>query len=76
MHPAESRELIDRLLAHATQERYVYRHTWELGDLVLWDNTGTMHRVRPYDASRGRLLHRFTLEGIEPVTSAARLSPA
>lgn len=69
MHPVESRALLDRLMRHATQDKYVYRHEWQMGDLVLWDNTGTMHRVRPYDADSGRQLHRFTLNGEEPVTA-------
>ena len=41
-----------------------------MGDLVLWDNTGTMHRVRDYDKTAGRLLHRTTLLGEEPVDPA------
>jgi alpha-ketoglutarate-dependent taurine dioxygenase len=71
MHVAESYELLQRLLVHATQDKYVYRHEWEMGDLVMWDNTGTMHRVRPFDLSAGRLMHRFTLEGYEPVRAPA-----
>ena len=71
LHPADSRALLNRLIAHATQEQYVYRHEWRMGDLLMWDNTGTMHRVRPYDANCGRVLHRFTLNGEEPVTAAA-----
>jgi alpha-ketoglutarate-dependent taurine dioxygenase len=71
MHPAESRELLDRLFAHATQDKYVYRHQWRMNDLLMWDNTGTMHRVRPYDADSGRRLHRFTLNGVEPIAAAA-----
>jgi len=39
--------------------------------MVMWDNTGTMHRVRPYPADSGRLLHRFTLNGEEPIRAAA-----
>jgi len=71
MHPADSRALLDRLFAHATQDEYVYHHHWQMGDLLIWDNTGTMHRVRPYDPSSGRLLHRFTLNGEEPITACA-----
>ena len=71
MHPSDSRALLDRLMRHATQPQYVYRHQWRMGDLLIWDNTGTMHRVRPYDEASGRRLHRFTLNGEEPVTAAA-----
>ena len=70
MHPADSRALLDRLMAHATQQQFVYRHQWRMGDLLIWDNTGTMHRVRPYDANCGRELHRFTLNGEEPIMAA------
>jgi alpha-ketoglutarate-dependent taurine dioxygenase len=69
MHPAESHDLLQRLMAHATQDKYVYRHKWQLGDLVIWDNTGAMHRVEPFDRESGREFHRCTLNGEEPVTA-------
>ncbi len=61
----EGRLLLCRLLEWATQPQFVYTHAWSIGDLVVWDNTGTMHRVLPYDFNAGRLLHRTTLEGEE-----------
>lgn len=70
MHPAESHALLTRLMGWATQAQYVYRHEWRMGDMLIWDNTGTMHRVLPYDVSCGRRLHRFTLNGEEPVAAA------
>jgi alpha-ketoglutarate-dependent taurine dioxygenase len=70
MHPAESHDLLQRLMAHATQDKYVYRHKWQLGDLVIWDNTGAMHRVLPFDKESGREFHRCTLNGEEPITAA------
>ena len=60
-----SEELLVRLRDWATQERFCYRHTWSLGDMVIWDNTGTMHRALPYDHTSGRLMHRTKLEGEE-----------
>lgn len=71
MHPAESRDLLTRLMHHATQPQYVYRHKWKMGDLLMWDNTGTMHRVLPFDEASGRRLHRFTLNGEEQITAVA-----
>ncbi|MFM5930371.1 MAG: TauD/TfdA dioxygenase family protein [Novosphingobium sp.] len=71
MHPAESHDLLSRLMTHATQPKYVYRHSWQMGDLLIWDNTGTMHRVLPFPAESGRQLHRFTLNGEEPVSAVA-----
>jgi alpha-ketoglutarate-dependent taurine dioxygenase len=71
MHPAESHDLLERLMRHATQDKYVYRHKWQLGDLVIWDNTGAMHRVLPFDKESGREYHRCTLNGEEPIHAAA-----
>jgi alpha-ketoglutarate-dependent taurine dioxygenase len=61
----KSAELLVQLRDWATQPQFVYRHTWSVGDLVIWDNTGTMHRATPYDPNSGRLLHRTKLEGEE-----------
>jgi alpha-ketoglutarate-dependent taurine dioxygenase len=38
-----------------------------VGDLVIWDNTGVMHRVEPYDPSSAREMHRTTMSGDEPI---------
>jgi alpha-ketoglutarate-dependent taurine dioxygenase len=62
----KSAELLVRLRDWATQPEFVYRHRWSVGDLVMWDNTGTMHRARPYNPDSGRLLTRTKLEGEEP----------
>lgn len=63
----ESRALLARLRDWATQPHYVYRHEWEPGDLLIWDNTGTMHRALPYAVDSGRLMHRTILAGEEPL---------
>jgi alpha-ketoglutarate-dependent taurine dioxygenase len=63
----ESRALLARLRDWATQPRYVYQHQWQPGDLLIWDNTGTMHRVLPYPVDSGRLMHRTILAGEEPL---------
>jgi len=62
---SKSEELLVRLRAWATQPRFVYRHKWSLGDLVVWDNTGTMHHACWYPADSDRLMHRTKLEGEE-----------
>ncbi|WP_159980389.1 MULTISPECIES: TauD/TfdA family dioxygenase [unclassified Novosphingobium] len=72
MHPAESHDLLQRLMAHATQEKYTYRHQWQLGDLAIWDNTGMMHRAMPFEAASKREFHRCTLNGEEAVTAPER----
>jgi alpha-ketoglutarate-dependent taurine dioxygenase len=65
--PEESRALLARLRDWATQPQYVYRHDWQPGDLLIWSNTGTMHRVLPYPDDSGRLMHRTILAGEEPL---------
>lgn len=62
-----SRALLARLRDWATQSRYVYQHAWKVGDLLIWDNTGTMHRALPYAHDSGRLMHRTILAGEEPL---------
>jgi alpha-ketoglutarate-dependent 2,4-dichlorophenoxyacetate dioxygenase len=57
---AEGRLLLVDLNAHATQARFVYSHTYRLGDLVIWDNRCTMHRGRGHDESQPRDLRRAT----------------
>lgn len=63
----EGRALLADLLARATTPNRVYRHHWTVGDLVIWDNTGVMHRVEPYDPSSAREMHRTTMSGDEPI---------
>ena len=58
----EGRLLIMDLLEHATQREFVYRHEWAVGDLVMWDNTATVHRGRYYDLSERREMRRTTTE--------------
>ncbi|GAB3102290.1 TauD/TfdA family dioxygenase [Aestuariicella hydrocarbonica] len=67
MTPTESTRLLVRLREWATQPKFVYSHEWSVGDTVIWDNTGTMHRAMPYDPDCGRLLHRTKTEGVEPI---------
>ena len=61
----ESAEVLVKLRQWATQQQFVYKHEWSVGDTVIWDNTGTMHRAIPYDPTCGRILHRTKLEGEE-----------
>jgi taurine dioxygenase len=64
MVPAEGRGLLDELIAHAIQEKYVYRHMWAKDDVIMWDNRCTMHSVEPFDnAHVRRVMHRVTLVG-------------
>jgi alpha-ketoglutarate-dependent taurine dioxygenase len=64
---AEGKALLQELLEHATAPERVYRHTWEVGDLVIWDNRGVLHRACPYDPTSARDMHRCTLSGNEAI---------
>ena len=49
MDAAASRALLDDLLRRCTAPERVYRHEWSVGDTVIWDNRGVIHRAAPYD---------------------------
>lgn len=68
MPEAEGSALLDRLLAHATEPRFVYSHRWRAGDLVIWDNRCLLHRaVSNYDMGRHRrVLQRTVVKGTAP----------
>lgn len=59
---------LEELTAHAVDERFVYRHKWKAGDLVMWDNRCLLHRANPnFDAARfPRVLQRTCLRGNAP----------
>ena len=61
----ESTRLLDELMAHATQRRFVYTHRWRAHDLVMWDNRCTMHRGTEYDERRWkRDMQRATVSDV------------
>ena len=62
---ADSDALLHELTEWSTQESRVYQHIWSVGDLVIWDNRGTMHRAVPYAVDSPRIMHRTTIFGDE-----------
>lgn len=67
-HPVEEgRAILDRLLEWATRPQFTYRHHWRRGDLVIWDNTGMLHRAVEFEPTSRRLMHRTTLAGTAAV---------
>jgi alpha-ketoglutarate-dependent taurine dioxygenase len=67
MDADDGRALLDELVAWSTTPERIYRHEWSVGDMVIWDNRGVLHRACPYDASSARDMHRTTIAGDEPI---------
>ncbi|MBH72562.1 MAG: hypothetical protein CMM57_02635 [Rhodospirillaceae bacterium] len=68
MEIEESQTLLKKLIEFASQEKFIYRHKWVLGDMVIWDNRQTMHQAtKDYDMSQFRKLYRMMVEGDRPV---------
>jgi alpha-ketoglutarate-dependent taurine dioxygenase len=63
----EGRTLLADLLARTIAPERVWRHSWSVGDMLIWDNTGVLHRATPYDPNSRREMHRCTILGTEPV---------
>lgn len=64
--------LIDELVEFATQDRFVYRHKWQAGDVLVWDNRCTLHTGTLYDDTKyDRLMHRLWAKGDKPNGVAA-----
>jgi alpha-ketoglutarate-dependent 2,4-dichlorophenoxyacetate dioxygenase len=60
----EGRALLKELLDHVTQPQFCYRHEWQEGDLIIWDNRCVLHRATPFDSTRHkRLMQRTTVSG-------------
>jgi taurine dioxygenase len=62
--------LLSDLFAHATQAKYLYRHQWRNGDMVLWDNRSVLHQATTdYDMEEYRYLYRVLLGGEAPIAA-------
>ena len=61
MDDASGAALLDEIYSFATRPEFVYRHDWQVGDVVLWDNGATMHRREPFDPAARRLMKRTTI---------------
>tara|TARA_Y100001934_G_scaffold218589_1_gene259739 strand:- start:2869 stop:3726 length:858 start_codon:yes stop_codon:yes gene_type:complete len=63
----EGQRLLDELFEHQKKPEFIYKHKWEVGDLVFWDNSATIHLacggLKPYDI---RKLHRTSIAGTIP----------
>ena len=69
----ESEQLLNELWAHATQVQFCYRHKWQPGQVVVWDNRLLMHKRFPMDDQTVRFMWRTQTKGeaVQPVTSSS-----
>jgi taurine dioxygenase len=68
MPEEEGQEIIRELTAHCIQPKFIYRHKWQVGDVVMWDNAASLHlAIADYRLPQRRLLHRVTVEGDVPI---------
>ncbi|MGV0837709.1 TauD/TfdA dioxygenase family protein [Mycolicibacterium thermoresistibile] len=67
MEVEEGRALLADLLDRATRPDLVYSHRWSVGDTVIWDNRGVLHRAAPYPQDSPREMLRTTVLGDEPI---------
>jgi len=73
----EGRLLLLELIEHATRPEFIYRHKWQVGDLVIYDNRATMHRARPFeDTKYPRELRRVTTLDIQDSATGEKVRVA
>ena len=61
-------DLLTELVDLATQEQFLYRHKWQVGDLLIWDNRCTLHTGTPFDITKyQRHVHRTWVKGSRPI---------
>lgn len=68
MSDAEGKALLDELVEYCTGDDFTYRHHWQQGDLVIFNNPGLLHRSHPYGEEAGRVMHRTTVKGSEAIS--------
>ncbi|MDO8290480.1 MAG: TauD/TfdA family dioxygenase [Parvibaculum sp.] len=67
MEDAQAQALLDELVEFVTEERFVYRHKWQAGDILVWDNRCTLHTGTLFDDTKYvRLMHRLWAKGDKP----------
>ena len=68
--PEEGRALVQELVAWCTRAERVYRHRWQPGDVLLWDNRCMLHRAQGFDGAHARVMHHVRVAGEGPVVAA------
>src|SRR5690606_21041951 len=62
----ESEKLLDTLWDYTEGNQFVYEHTWQVGDILVWDNRAVLHRRDGFDDSHRRVMHKTVLKGTRP----------
>lgn len=60
MPPDESRDLLEELHAHSTRPEFVYAHDWQVGDMVMFDTLGAMHRRDAWHSGEARFMRQLS----------------
>lgn len=68
--PEESEKLLDELVTFACQAPRTYRHAWQPGDVVVWDNRCVLHRACPFDHREARVMKHTRVSG-DPASELA-----
>ena len=68
MSDVDGKALLDELVEYCTRDDFTYRHHWQQGDLVIFNNPGLLHRSHPYTEEAGRVMHRTTIKGSEAIS--------
>lgn len=66
LHADESKALLEFLFKHLTRDEFVYRHRWQPGSLLMWDNRRVVHYADGGYEGHQRLMYRTTIAGDEP----------
>ncbi len=74
MEREEFRPLLKELWAHMEQPRYIYRHRWQIGDTLLWDNIAVQHARTPFDPKEKRALRAVSVD--DPAVAVRAQAPA
>jgi taurine dioxygenase len=63
---AESDALLQQLFDHLEIRENIYEHAWRPGDVIVWDNLGTVHARTDFDPAERRVLRRMAIKGARP----------
>lgn len=72
----EAEALLDELMTLICRPPRIFAHTWQVGDIAVWDNRCLLHRARPYDYREERVMMHTRIKGNPATESALNASTA